>query len=283
MQSIKEVINQSKAILEKTSGSAQMDAEILMMKVLKIELHQLLMDIDRVLSEPELDAFNQLVERRQQGEPVAYIIGSAEFMGFDFIVKPGVLIPRPETEELVEFLNGYYKTNKRVKGLDMCTGSGCIAISLAKLNKKRLMTAVDISEAALEICKKNSKRLKTKNVTIIASDLFDNVPAGSYDFIVSNPPYIESAEINRLMKDVKEYEPTIALDGGIKGLDFYEKIVTNALDYLKPGGGLFFEIGYNQGKSVRELMEDAGYQNIVVKKDLSGRNRMVYGFKHNGE
>ncbi len=279
MQSVKEVVNGAKMVLEKTSNSAQLDSEILMMKVLNVELYRLVMDIDRILTEEEIAEFNALVERRKLGEPVAYIIGKSEFMGFDFNVEEGVLIPRPETEELVEFLDGEYQKGKRIKGLDMCTGSGCIAISLAKLNKRRFMTAVDISDVAISIAKKNCKALKAKNVNVIQSDLFANVPKDKHNFIVSNPPYIETAEIDRLMVDVKEYEPKLALDGGRDGLDFYRRIVTEALDYLKVGGGLYFEIGHKQGKHVREMMDNSGYENIIIKKDLSGRDRFVYGFK----
>lgn len=216
--------------------------------------------------------FNELLQKRISGIPYAYITGVKEFMKLDFQVNENVLIPRPETEMLVE--EALKKNADSI--LDMCTGSGCIAISIAYYNKNAKITAVDISEKALEVAEENAKH-NNVHIEFVKSDLFENVHR-KYDLIVSNPPYISSNDMKELQKEVQK-EPHIALDGGKSGVIFYEKIAEKAKDYLKENGNLIFEIGYNQGQAVKEILEKNDYENIEIKKDLSGNDRVVLCIK----
>ena len=207
-----------------------------------------------------------------QHTPLAYILGNAEFYGYLFTVTPDTLIPRPETELLCEQIIKEHKNNSnQLDILDMCTGSGCIAITLAK-NLNSCVSAVDISISALNIAKLNANNLQAK-INFIHSNMFDKV-TGKYDIIVSNPPYIQSNEINNLMHSVKDFEPHLALDGGTDGLDFYKTINNLAPQFLKPNGKLYLEIGFNQAKSLMNLLS-TNFQNIRVIKDYNGLDRII--------
>ena len=212
-----------------------------------------------------------MLEKRVNDIPFAYIVGHKEFMKLDFVVNENVLIPRADTEMLVEEALKYRKN----KILDMCTGSGCIAISLAYyLENKADMTAVDISEEALNVAKQNAKK-NNVDVNFIQSDLFSNVNE-KYEMIVSNPPYIEREVIGNLQAEVQK-EPILALDGGISGLDFYERIIPEAKEHLNENGVLILEIGYDQAEKVQKLMSNSGYKNIRVIKDLNDNDRVLVG------
>ena len=217
--------------------------------------------------------YKEYLETRANHIPLQHITGVQEFMGLEFCVNEHVLVPRQDTEVLVESVLEILTPGMDV--LDMCTGSGCIIISLAKLGKAVKATGVDISEEALKVAKKNVEKLEAE-VTLLHSDLFENVE-GKYDVIVSNPPYIRTAVIEELKEEVKFHDPFLALDGKEDGLFFYRKIVDESLKYLKPSGKLYFEIGHDQGEDVKQLMENAGFFNVTVKKDLAGLDRVVYG------
>ena len=199
-------------------------------------------------------------------------------MGYLFYVDEHVLIPRQDTETLVEEALKVLKPGMEV--LDLCTGSGCILISLMKMCEGLYGTGSDISEEALEVARKNACRLEV-NATFIRSSLFEHI-SGRYDLIVSNPPYIRTSVIQELQEEVRLHDPFIALDGKEDGLYFYREIIKAGGGYLKPGGYLMFEIGYDQGTEVASLMEKHGYRNIMVKKDLAGLDRVVSGM-YNGE
>lgn len=230
-----------------------------------------LMQHDRVPDEIREEYF-KLIDKRKKHIPLQYITGSQEFMGFNFEVDERVLIPRQDTEVLVESVLPYVK-GKSV--LDICTGSGCIAVSLLLLGNPRKVTASDKSEAALKLAKKNAERLRA-DITFIKSDLFDNIEE-SFDIIVSNPPYISESEMKELEPEVKEHEPSMALWGGMDGLYFYRRIIKEAVNYLKPGGWLFFEIGCSQADLVRRLMEQHGFSNINIVRDYAGLDRVAGG------
>ena len=219
------------------------------------------------------EQYKNYLETRANHIPLQHITGVQEFMGLEFCVNEHVLVPRQDTEVLVESVLEVLTPGMDV--LDMCTGSGCIIISLAKLGKDIKATGVDISEEALKVAKKNVEKLEAE-VALLHSDLFENVD-GKYDVIVSNPPYIRTAVIEELKEEVKFHDPFIALDGKEDGLFFYRKIVDESLNYLKPSGKLYFEIGHDQGEDVKQLMENAGFFNVTVKKDLAGLDRVVYG------
>ena len=226
--------------------------------------------------------FFAAVKKRSQRIPLEYILGYTEFMGLVFEVDENVLIPRQDTELLVETVVPFC-AGKRV--LDLCTGSGCIGLSIAVAGMPDEVVLSDISEKALETAERNLLRLQRRHgkllhtkqgISIICGDLWDPVQ-GTFDVIVSNPPYIETGEKPKLMPEVKDFEPTSALDGGAEGMDFYEKILKRASGYLNQGGMLCLEIGYNQGESVRGLMEKQGFSDVRVSKDLAGHDRVVAG------
>ena len=215
--------------------------------------------------------YRELIRRRLEHIPTQLITGVQDFMGFEFDVREGVLIPRLDTEFLVE--EALMEITDGAKVLDLCCGSGCIIISLAKLTNNMEAFASDISEEALELTRRNAEKLEV-NINLIKSDVFDSID-GSFDFILSNPPYIKSREIPELMEEVRDHDPLSALDGGEDGLDFYRRIAEGAGDRLKGGGMLLMEIGHDEGEAVRDIFETAGYKEVQVLKDYSGNERVV--------
>ena len=225
-------------------------------------------------STEETNKIMDAVEKRLNHIPLGYIFGKSYFFGREFKVNENVLIPRQDTEILIEKICDDINGQKReISVLDIGTGSGAIAITIQKETGARLV-AVDISEKALEVATENAKTLEA-NIEFIQSDLFENV-SGKFDFIVSNPPYIETDVIETLETEVKDNEPILALDGGKDGLDFYRKIVAEAPNYLNKGGKLYFEIGYNQAEALKGLMKE-NFTNILVYKDYGNNDRVVVG------
>ena len=226
-------------------------------------------------SAASVQEYRSMLERRASRIPLQYITGSTCFMGFDFRVSKDVLIPRQDTEILVETI----LENEReaeVSVLDMCTGSGCIAVSLRLLGGYRSVTAADKFRETLDIAASNAASLGA-DIDFVKSDLFDSIE-GDFDVIVSNPPYIRKEVINGLEPEVRAHEPLAALDGGMDGLDFYRRITAEAAGgRLKPGGRLYYEIGYDQGHDVSKLLEENGFTGIRVVKDLAGLDRVVCG------
>ena len=225
---------------------------------------------EKELSETEEQKILNFLEERKTNKPLAYIVGNQEFFGYSFLVSQDVLIPRPETEELVLLVKNNISSNEKV--LDIGTGSGAIAIVLAKETNARV-TAVDISEKALAVAKKNAKTLNAK-VDFVRSDLFENLDGKIFDIIVSNPPYISEDEFVNLEKNVKDFEPKLALVADHNGFAIYEKIIEKAKNHLSENGKIFFEIGYSQAKEIVKLLEK-DFENIQIIKDLEGKDRMV--------
>lgn len=249
-----------------------LDAWYLLSYCLGITKSQYYMNMNDDVASEKVNGYRELIGRRARHIPLQYITGSQEFMGIDFKVNESVLIPRQDTEVLAE-LAVRHAAGKRV--LDMCTGSGCIAVSIAKLAGQSRVTAADISKEALEVAGENA-RLNNAEVTFIESDLWDNVH-GVYDIIVSNPPYITDAEMLTLMPEVGRHEPRLALYGGVDGLDYYSRIIAGAGVHLATDGMIMFEIGCRQAGSVSGLLEAYGYRDIRVEKDLAGLDRVVWG------
>lgn len=254
---------------------ADLDAWYLLEHVTGITRAGYFMDMNRALTEEEETKYCEFVATRAEHVPLQHITGVQEFMGLSFRVNEHVLVPRQDTEVLVENVLQVLRPGMRV--LDMCTGSGCILISLLKLCgfSDIIGVGADISEEALEVACKNAENLGV-DATFLHSDLFSEVK-DKYDVIVSNPPYIRTAVIEELKEEVKYHDPFIALDGKEDGLYFYRRIVEESVQYLNNGGRLYFEIGHDQGDDVLRLMEEAGFSDVTVKKDLAGLDRVVFG------
>lgn len=252
---------------------AQTDAWLLLEFVTGIDRTHYFIRQKENCSTGEVKKYNALLEKRACHVPLQHLTGVQEFMGYPFSVDEHVLIPRQDTELLV--LEALKRIKEKDRVLDMCTGSGCIIISLAKKSVGQSFTGADISGEALRIAQKNAADLQA-SVQFMQSDLFENID-GLFEVIVSNPPYIRSDEILRLMPEVREFEPVLALDGRADGLWFYREIVRQAEAHLQRGGWLLFEIGCDQGKDVSVMMEAAGYTEIEIKKDLAGLDRVVCG------
>jgi release factor glutamine methyltransferase len=258
--------------------SAILDAEVLLSFCLKCDRLEFLKNPDMLITEKQLSEIKVLIARRMQWEPVAYITGRKEFWTFSLEVNRDVLIPRPDTEIIVEeTLNIYRKIDSvEIRILDIGTGSGAIALALAKEISPAKITATDISAAALALAKKNACFLNLQNkIDFLQGDLFEPVE-GVFDIIVCNPPYIPEEEYKELPAGVKDYEPQIALLAGKKGTEFYEKLIYQATDYLQKNGWLLLEIGAKQKKEVREIIEESGfYDNVTMRRDYAGLPRVM--------
>ena len=275
---IKEILDKTVDYFKKHNiDQPRLDAEVLLAELLNMERINLYVNFDRPLTSEEVDKYRELVLKRRQGSPVAYLLGKKEFMGLDFKVTSDVLIPRPETEHLVEIiLEKIEESNcEEVKVADIGTGSGAIIISIAKLANKLVQgVGVDISQESLEVAQENAKKLDVaEELEFKTGDLLDPLK-GKVDIIVSNPPYIPSAEMEKLQKEVKQ-EPKLALDGGEDGLDYYRKLAATAKEKLSENGLLVFEVGIHQSQAVVDLLTQADYSNIKVRKDYSDIERVV--------
>lgn len=252
-------------------GEAQLDARLLLEEICGTDHNTLLCHGDREVSEEEEEQYRRALEQRAVHVPLQHLLGYQDFMGLRFQVNGHVLIPRQDTEILVEEAMRYLHDGMRI--LDLCTGSGCILLSLLHYSNDCEGTGVDISKEALQVAAQNAESLGIK-ADFLESDLYEKV-TGKFDLLVSNPPYIEREVIPTLMEEVREYDPYIALDGGEDGLDFYRRIIGGAQDYLNRGGQIFLEIGSEQAQAVSELLREAGFKEIDVCKDFAGLDRVV--------
>ena len=271
-----------KELQEANVPDGDYDAWILMEHVFKIEKSYYFLHGNDKIEEEQAKTYLACIQKRKQRIPLQHITECAWFMGYEFYVNSNVLTPRFDTEILVDEVSKRLKPNMKI--LDVCTGSGCILLSLLAEYKQWNLTGVgvDISPDALWVARKNNERLGT-NAEFFESDLFSKVEEMSdrtYDIIVSNPPYIATAELEGLMPEVREHEPRIALDGKEDGLYFYREIVKQAGEFLRAGGFLCFEIGYDQGDALKELLLAHGYEDVRIEKDLAGLDRVAIGRKH---
>ena len=253
-----------------------LDAQLLIMYILGKEKTYLYSHSDEEISEKNLVEYKRLISERLSGKPIQYIIKHQEFMGFDFYIDNRVLIPRSDTEILVESILKEIKGTETI--LEVGVGSGAVAISLDLLLSKSEIVGVDVSREALEVAKINNKRLNS-NVELLLGNLFEPVIGRVFDIIISNPPYIGNDEYRVLDKNVKDYEPSLALIAENEGLWFYEQITKKSFEFLSSSGILAFEVGYNQSGRVKKIMEEKGYINIKVVQDLAGINRVVLGYR----
>ena len=287
--SIEYLLNDGMNILrERDYNNPFLDLQLIIMYLLKKDKIYLYTHKDEVIDEETVKKYYEMVKKRDTGYPLQYMLNSQEFMGLDFYVEEGVLVPRPDTETLVEKIlnivkNSEYK-NKPINILDIGTGSGAIALSLAYYIKNAFVTAIDISDIAIKVANKNKKNLNLENVEIIKGDLFGdlNINDKKFDIIVSNPPYIEKEEINNLQIEVAKFEPRLALDGGESGLIYYEKIADIIKNIISHEGVISVEIGHNQAKEVSDLFKNVKiFNKIEIDKDLYGNNRIVTAYSSN--
>ncbi len=298
---IKDIIEKYSDLLSATSPTARLDVEIILCHILGWDRVKLMINYGQDLDSDKMSIFEDMIAKRLDQMPIAYIINKKEFMGLDFYVDERVLIPRPDTEllveDLVESIGEIESVNlaRDISVLDMCTGSGAIILSGASQWKDRedqyaregkigtiKFIGVDISKPALEVACINRESFGLDEVKLVESDLFTNLSdyRGNLDIIVSNPPYIEDQVIEGLERDVKDYEPRLALAGGNDGMDFYNRIIEEAHDYLKQGGKLVFESGHDQAEKILKKMAQVGYTKAYTKKDIQGFDRLVAAYKY---
>jgi release factor glutamine methyltransferase len=280
---ISDLLAKSTAFLKKKgSSSPRLDAELLVGEVLGLSRIELYTNYDLPLNADEVDRYRELIRRRAEGEPVAYILGRAYFRNLLLKIDRSVLVPRPETEHVVEEALAFLMEGDGLKGaprvLEIGTGSGAIAISLAAGFPDAEITAIDASASALLVAEENACRAGISNkIKFMKSDLFDALdPTDTFDLIVSNPPYISDEEWLELPRDIREFEPHEALYGGPDGLEFYRRLAVEAPQFLRPQGCLILEIGYRQGQAVKELLERTEiFDKVEIKQDYAGHDRVV--------
>jgi release factor glutamine methyltransferase len=268
----------TKRFTEAGIGAARLEAQLLLAHALQCTRTQLYMSVDKPLADAELTAYRELIKKRLAGEPVAYLLGEHEVWGLPVYVDRDVLVPRPDTETVVEVARDTVADRKApCRVLDLCTGSGAIAIALAKELPAAMVVATDVSAAAVAIARRNAERNGfAERVEVRAGDLFAPLAGETFDLIVSNPPYIASAVIPTLSAEVKR-EPVLALDGGADGLGFYDRICAEAAAHLVAGGALVVEHGYDQADAVRARFERAGFTGVQLVHDLGKNPRVTWG------
>jgi release factor glutamine methyltransferase len=259
--------------------SALIDSEILMSQAINKSREFIILNLDHDISKKEYDYFQKMVNQRSKGKPIAYLTGKKFFWKDEFLINDNVLIPRPDTEVIIEQVLKIYKKKNKVSFLDIGFGSGCILLSILKERKDFVATGVDISNHALKVCKINAYKLGVKNrVRLFKSDI-DKFFKGKYDLIISNPPYIKNLDLKYLEKDVVKFEPKIALNGGLDGLSEIRKTIKKSSELIKNGGKLILEIAYNQKKEVKQLLKKNSFYINSVVKDLANNDRCIISTK----
>ncbi len=277
-------------LADKDIDSPRLSAELLLSDVLGLKRIELYTQYDRTVAEKELDKLHDLVKRACQNEPIAYLVGKTEFYSMELLVSPACLIPRPETELLVQRAVEFLRIrNDKQLVCDLCTGCGCIATAIARNFPNARIIATDISDSALAVAALNIEKHQLQDkVTLLAGDLFEPLipqldtgpvrdgQAHKFDLIVSNPPYVSAAEYENLAQNVKDYEPRLALFAGVDGLDIYRRILERVDEFLNGNAALIMEIGYTQGPAIKEMLEKAGiFSDIKIEKDYSNNDRIV--------
>ena len=275
-----EILNAGSKILKLNNiKSNNLDSEILLSSTLKLDRSQLLLNLDKRIENQEKKIFFNFIERRRKNEPIAYITGYKEFWKNKFKVNKNVLIPRPDTETIIEQVLNELDINSSKKILDIGTGSGCIIISILNERKKCFGVGIDISKNAVKLAKYNAKIQHIDNrIKFLNSDI-DNFYGGKYDLIISNPPYIKQHEINGLEKDIKNHEPRVSLDGGIDGYNKIRLIIKKSSTLIKKKGKLFLELGINQTRETLKILNLNGFYKTKVIKDLASKNRCIVSTK----
>lgn len=287
VRTIQNLLNQATQYLtEKGVDSPRLSAELLLSQVLRVQRIELYTHFDKAVTKEQADKLQELVKRAGENEPIAYLIGKTEFYSLELDISNACMIPRPETELLVERAIEFLRNRTGTQFVcDLCTGCGCIAVAIAKNFVNCEIIATDISDAALEVAAKNIEKYNLGNrIKLLCGDLFDAIipqlDVEKFDLIVCNPPYVSAAEYEKLDKNVKDYEPKTALYAGTDGLDIYRRIIEKADAFLKADGAIMLEIGYAQGQAMRELLEQTGnFSEIRIEKDFHDNDRIVIAKK----
>ena len=277
---IRNTLNHAVKVLSKFDiKSPTLDSEILLSKAINKDKKYIILNSHKKIHKKNLDDFNNFIERRKKGEPIAYITNNKEFWNESFYVDKNVLIPRPDTELIIDQVLKIFKKNKQLKLLDIGVGSGCILLSLLKERPNFFGTGIDISKKSINISKYNAKILQlTNRVKFFNSDV-DNFKIGKYDLIVSNPPYIELRNLKYLERDVINFEPRLALSGGFDGFSKIRKVINSAANLIKGNGKLILEIGFSQGDKVKKILKENGFYINKVIKDYGKRDRCIVSTK----
>ena len=277
---IQNAIRKGKIILsEKKIKTAELDSEILMSKAINKEKKFLILNFNNEIPKENLDIFNDLVNQRSKGKPIAYLLKKKEFWKNEFVVDRNVLIPRPDTEILVEQALELTKNKNKLNLLDVGVGSGCILLSILKEKKNFYGSGIDICGKSLSICRVNSHKLGLKKRVKLFKSNIDNFQYGKYDLIISNPPYIKKNDLKCLEKDVIDFEPKQALDGGVEGLSEIRKVISKSSELIKKNGFLILEIGFDQKNRVKQILQNKGFYIKKIVKDLSGHDRCIVSTK----
>ena len=264
---------------KKNIKSALLDSEILMSKVLNQDRSKIILNLNSQLNNQDYKLFRELIISRSKNKPIAYLIGKKSFWKYEFEINDKVLIPRPDTELIVEQVLNIYKNKQNINFLEIGVGSGCIILSILKEKKFFLGKGVDLSKDSIKICEKNANKLNVSNrLKLFKSDI-DNFNLGKYDLIVSNPPYIKKFDLKNLDKDVLNFEPKLALDGGLDGLSEIRKVIKTSSELIKLNGKLILEIAHDQKKMVKKMLNDYGFFINKVAKDLANNNRCIVSTK----
>ena len=264
---------------EKKIKTAELDSEILMSKAINKEKKFIILNFNNEIPKENLNIFNDLVNQRSKGKPIAYLLKKKEFWKNEFVVDRNVLIPRPDTEILVEQALELTKNKNKLNLLDVGVGSGCILLSILNEKKNFYGTGIDISGKSLSICRVNSHKLGLKKRVKLFKSNIDNFQYGKYDLIISNPPYIKKYNLKCLEKDVISFEPKQALDGGIEGLSEIRKVISKSSELIKKNGFLILEIGFDQKNRVKQILQNKGFYIKKIVKDLSGHDRCIVSTK----
>ena len=263
----------------KNIKSALLDSEILMSKAIKENRSNVLLNPDRILSNQDYENFRELISNRLQFKPIAYLTGKKSFWKHEFEINDKVLIPRPDTEIIIEEILQIYKNKQNIKFLEIGVGSGCIILSILKERKSFLGNGVDLSKDCISICKLNAIKLGVQNRLKLFKTDIDNFSLGKYDLIISNPPYIKKLDLKKLDKDVINYEPKLALDGGLDGLSKIRKVINKSSELIKLNGKLVIEIAYDQKEMVKDILRNNGFFINKVVKDLGKNDRCIISTK----
>ena len=268
-----------KELKKNNISSALLDSELLLSKVIKKDRKFILLNLDKELNQRDQDSFKNLIIKRSKGKPLAHLTGIKSFWKYDFKINEKILIPRPDSEIIIEEVLDIYKNKNNLNFLEIGVGSGCIALSILKEKKSFLASGVDLSRDCIKICRYNANKLGVVNRLKLMKLDVDNLITQKYDFIVSNPPYVKKFDLKKLNKEVKDFEPRLALDGGLEGLSVIRKVVKKSSELIKTHGKLILEIGYDQKESVKKILNDNNFYINKIAKDLAKNDRCIVSTK----